>query len=223
MKEYTSRYIEDTYNEMLLRLAIAAEYKDDEIGRHIIRVSDYSTAIARALNLSSRRLKIIRFASIMHDIGKIGVPNHILHRKSISARDYDRIKQHTIIGNKIFAGSDAELLKAAAEIALSHHEWYDGTGYPSGLKGKKIPLYARIVGLADSFDAIISKRSYKGAETLDTAVEIIKSRSGTQFDPGIVEAFIEALPIIKQLFKSNKTIDDFLKENIKLLQSRNLK
>jgi len=218
-KPYVSKHVEDTYIEMILRFAIAAEYKDDEIGRHIIRVSDYSTAIARALNFSSRKLRIIRFASIMHDIGKIGISSAILHKQEITQSDYDKIKEHTKIGGRIFSGSVSPVLQAAGEIALYHHEWYDGSGYPNGLSGKKIPLYARIVTLADAFDAIVSERSYKKSETIDYAVEAIKKRSGTQFDPGIVDAFVKIIPHMKDILKASSTIDDFLKENKRFLKT----
>lgn len=218
-KPYISKYIEDTYIEMILRFAIAAEYKDDEIGRHIIRVSDYSTAIAKALNFSSKKLKIIRFASIMHDIGKIGVSSIILHKKDITAGDYDKIKEHTKIGGRIFSGSLSPVLQAAGEIALYHHEWYDGSGYPFELHGKQIPLYARIVTLADAFDAIVSERSYKKPETIDYAIEAIKKRSGTQFDPGIVDVFTRTIPSMKDILKATNTINDFLKENKRFLKA----
>jgi putative two-component system response regulator len=219
VNSYISKYIEDTYIEMILRFAIAAEYKDDEIGRHIIRVSDYSTAIARGLNFSSKKLKTVRFASIMHDIGKIGVPSAILHKKDITATDYDKIKGHTRIGGRIFSGSLSPVLQAAGDIALYHHEWYDGSGYPLGMHGKQIPLYARIVALADAFDAIVSERSYKKSNTIDYAVEAIRKRRGTQFDPGIVDAFIKIIPSIREILKATKTIDDFLKENKRFLKT----
>ncbi|MFA5069380.1 MAG: HD domain-containing phosphohydrolase [Candidatus Omnitrophota bacterium] len=218
-RPYISKYIEDTYIEMILRFAIAAEYKDNEIGSHIIRVSDYSTAIARALNFSSKKLKIIRFASIMHDIGKIGVSSLILHKKDITAQDYDKIKEHTRIGGRIFAGSLSPVLQAAGEIALYHHEWFNGGGYPFGLRSKQIPLYARIVTLADAFDAIVSERPYKKSETMDYAVEAINKRSGSQFDPGIVDAFIRIIPSMKDILKAANTIDNFLKENKRFLKA----
>jgi len=220
MKEYVSKQVQDSYTEMVLRFAIAAEYKDDEIGSHIIRVSDYSVAIAKALNLSSKRIKTLRFASIMHDMGKIGIRYNILHKKKLSVSDYSKLKKHATIGGKIFAGSSSPLLQAAGEIALSHHECYDGSGYPQGLKGREIPLYARIVALADSFDAIVSTRSYKKSETFNKAVNEIKKRSGTQFDPGIVEAFTKALPSAKEIFMAGKTISNFLKENKILLKKQ---
>jgi putative two-component system response regulator len=218
-KPYISKYIEDTYIEMILRFAIAAEYKDNEIGSHIIRVSDYSTAIARALNFSSKKLKVIRFASIMHDIGKIGVSSDILRKKDITAQDYDKIKEHTRIGGRIFAGSLSPVLQAAGEIALYHHEWFNGSGYPFGLRGKQIPLYARIVTLADAFDAIVSERPYKKPETMDYAIETIKKRSGSQFDPGMVDVFSRIIPSIKDILKAANTIDNFLKENKRFLKA----
>jgi len=218
MKEYISKQVQDSYMEMILRFAIAAEYKDDEIGSHIIRVSDYSTVIAKAMNLSAARVKVLRFASIMHDIGKIGIRYNLLHKKKFTPSDYTKIKQHAIIGGKIFGGSNSDLLKAAGEIALCHHEWYDGTGYPQGLKGRKIPLYARIVALADSFDAIVSERNYKKSNKFEHAIEKIKKRSGKHFDPGVVAAFLKALPKMREIFDAGKTIDDFVKENKRLLK-----
>jgi len=211
---------EDSYAEMILRFAIAAEYKDAEIGEHIIRVSDYSTAIARSLNLTPKEIETIRFASIMHDIGKIGVSERVLHRKRISAKEFDKIKEHTTIGNKIFVGSSSPLLKTAGEVALNHHEWYDGSGYPLGLKAHKIPLMARIVTVADSFDAIVSERSYKKSESVDKAIGIIKKYRGSQFDPKVVDAFLKALPNIREVFRASKTISDFLKENKKIIRKK---
>jgi len=217
-KLYTSKYIQDSYTEMILRLAMAAEYKDEETGKHIIRVSDYSTAIAKALGLAPKKIEIIRFASIMHDIGKIGISNTLLHKRNITKRDYSTIKEHTEIGSKIFAGSDSLLLKAASEIALTHHEWYDDSGYPRGLKGKKIPLMGRIVALADTFEVIVAGRSYSRPKSFNRAVEIIKKERGTHFDPKVVDAFIKAMPDIREIFKANKTIEDFLRENRKELR-----
>ena len=209
---------EDPYTEMMFRFAIAAEYKDDDIGQHIIRVSDYSVAIARGLKCRKKEVEYIKFASIMHDIGKIGIPDKILHKKRLNSNDYDKIKEHTLIGSRIFAGSDFLLLNIAGEVALYHHEWYNGKGYPRGLKGDKIPLYARIVALADSFDVIVSHRSYKKSKSLDKAIKIIKKQKGTQFDPKVVDAFFKALPVIKKILNANKTINAFIKENKDLLR-----
>lgn len=217
-KKKTPKSVQDSYAEMILRLAIAAEYKDEEIGTHIIRVSDYSTAIARALNLPPKDVEIIRFASIMHDIGKIGISDRILHKKNLTPKDYGRIKEHTLIGSRIFSGSNSALLKAAEEIALTHHERYDGSGYPYGLRGENIPLMGRIVALADSFDAIVSDRKYKKSRTLPGAIAVIKREKLTHFDPKVVKAFFKILPVIRQIFKANKTIEDFLRENRKLLR-----
>ena len=212
-----THFSEDYYAEMILRFALAAEYKDIDIGTHIVRVSDYSTSIAEALRLSPQESIIIRYASIMHDIGKIGIPDKILHRRKFTEKDFDVVKEHALIGHRIFAGARSPLLQAAAAVALTHHERYDGSGYPNGLKGKDIPLPGRIVALADSFDAIVSKRSYKKARSFSQAVNIIRRESGTHFDPVVVRAFLKNLPKIKQIFKANKTIQKFLKENKQLL------
>lgn len=219
-KQSSSKYLQDSYAEMILKFAIASEYKDRETGTHIIRVSDYSTAIARALRLPAKDIEIIRYASIMHDIGKIGISDKILHKRSFTPKDHDKIKQHTLIGSRVFTGSDSILLKAAGEIALTHHEWYDGSGYPYGLKGEKIPLMGRIVALADSFDAILSDRKYQKSRTFEKAIAAVKEQKGTQFDPKILSTFLKVLPAMKQIFKANKTIDDFLKENKILLKKR---
>ncbi|PIU41879.1 MAG: hypothetical protein COS99_03155 [Candidatus Omnitrophica bacterium CG07_land_8_20_14_0_80_42_15] len=212
--EVTHSKIKEAYMEMLLRLAVAAEYKVSDIGSHVIRVSDYSTVIAKSLGLPDDEVEIIRYASMMHDIGKIGIPENILGKKAVlSPKEYKKIKDHTIIGNKIFSGSKSPLVNAAGEIALMHHEKYDGTGYPEALKGEEISLYSRIVSLADSFDAIVSKRSYKPSHTLNYAIGEIKKMSGTFFDPMIVEAFLKKKKTIKKILSANITISKFLKKH----------
>ncbi|MFC1807146.1 HD-GYP domain-containing protein [Candidatus Omnitrophota bacterium] len=219
-KKDLARYVEDSYAEMILKFAIAAEYKDDDTGKHIVRVSDYSTAIARALRMSSHNINILRFASIMHDIGKVGVPDRILRKKKFNSNDYRVMKKHTLAGAKIFGGSNSPLLKAAGEIAQSHHEKYNGRGYPLGLKGEEIPIFGRIVALADSFDAIVSKRVYKKSESFSKAIAKIKRQKGKQFDPKVVDAFLKALPRIMEIFVANKAIDDYVRENKKMLKKR---
>lgn len=202
--------IKEVHEDMLIRLAIAAEYKEPGIGSHIMRVSDYSTVIARSLGLPDNEIEVIRYASMMHDIGKIGIRDRILGKKTgLTSGEHKEIQRHALIGGKIFAGSKYPLVKAAGEIALTHHEKYDGTGYPRGLKGKEIPLYGRIVALADSLDAIISKRSYKPSHTLEEAVKAIKQETNTFFDPKIVMAFLKAKDKIKETLRASKTVDDF--------------
>ncbi|MFH1847930.1 MAG: HD domain-containing phosphohydrolase [Candidatus Omnitrophota bacterium] len=204
---------EGAYADMLLRLAVAAEYKGRGIGGHIMRVSDYSVAIGRSLGLSECELEILRYASMMHDIGKIGIPDFILKKRvSLTPREYKKIKEHTVIGGNIFSGSASPLVKAAAQVSLTHHEKYDGTGYPAGRKGDEIPLNGRIVALADNFDAITSQRSYKSAFAFDKAVEMIKKGSDTFFDPKVVSAFLKIKDTIRDILDANITIEGFRKK-----------
>ena len=202
--------IVEAYEDMFVRLAVTSEYKDPGIGGHVRRVSDYSTAIARSMGLSADEVLIIRYASMMHDIGKVGIPDRILEKNTaLTAEERKEIETHTVIGNRIFEGSGSSMVKAAAEIALSHHEKYDGTGYPRGLKGKDIPLYGRIVAVADYFDAFVSERRYKIAQSFDTGIAEIEHRANTFFDPEVVIAFIKIRDIIKEILNANAIITDF--------------
>jgi putative two-component system response regulator len=204
--------IVEAYEDMLLRLAIASEYKDPGIGGHIRRVSDYSTAIARSLGLPEGEVLILRYASMMHDIGKVGIPDRILEKEAALTLDERKeMETHTIIGNSIFEGSGSPMIKAAAEIALSHHEKYDGTGYPKGLKGEGVPLYSRIVAVADHFDAFVSKRVYKIAHSFDSGLVEIEQNAGIFFDPQVVIAFIKIRDMIKGIFSASGIIEDFAK------------
>lgn len=213
--EEAHREIKEAYEDMLIRLAIAAEFKEPGIGGHIRRVSDYSTAIARSMGLPEEEVLIIRYASMMHDIGKIGIPDIILEKKSaLTPDEYTGIKMHTTIGSKIFEGSKLPLVKAAAEIALTHHEKYDGTGYPRGLKGEDIPLYGRIVALADYFDAFVSERCYKKAQGFDDALHDIEKKADKSFDPQVVIAFFKVRNTIKEIFDANTAIEDFVKKAV---------
>ena len=188
--EAAHRQIRESHIEMILNLAIAAEYKDPDTGNHILRISDYATEVARAIKLSEEDTEILRYSSPMHDIGKIGIPDRILQKPGkLTADEWEIMKQHTLIGARMFQSSKAPLLKAAAQIAQSHHEWFDGNGYPYGLKGEEIPLFGRIVGMVDVFDAVVSRRCYKEACSLDTALAILQEDSGKHFDPDIVDVF----------------------------------
>ncbi|MCX5716191.1 MAG: HD domain-containing protein [Candidatus Omnitrophica bacterium] len=171
-------------------------------------MSDYAVAIAEALDLSVEETDIMRYASMMHDIGKIGVPDSILDKDGALTTEERKIMQrHTIIGGKLFATSKFPMVKSAGEIALTHHEKYDGTGYPRGLKGKNIPLNGRIVTIADWFDALVSKRSYKKAWSFEEAVKDIEERSGTFFDPDIIKVFLCIKPTLKKLLRANQSIE----------------
>ena len=174
------------------RLAIVAEYKDRVTARHIERMSHYCAVIARGLKLPPGEVELIQHASRMHDLGKIAVPDMILAKAgSLDPPEWAVMREHAAIGGSILADSDSELLKAGRIIALSHHERWDGTGYPQGLKGEAIPLWGRICAVADTFDAVTSERSYKPAYSNEIALRILREERGKQFDPKIVDVFIQ--------------------------------
>ena len=174
------------------RLAIVAEYKDRITARHIERMSRYCAVIARGLKLPPGEVELIQHASRMHDLGKIAVPDMILAKPgSLDTREWAVMREHAVIGGSILADSDSELLKAGRIIALSHHERWDGSGYPQGLKGEAIPLWGRICAVADTFDAVTSERSYKPAYSNDIALRILRDERGRQFDPAVVDVFLE--------------------------------
>ena len=205
--------VKEAYEATFIKLTIAAEYKDHCTGAHIRRVSDYSTAIAKALGLPEEEVQTLRYASMMHDIGKIGIPERILRKKSaLTAAESKKMREHALIGSKIASGTESALAKAAGEIALTHHEKFDGSGYPNGLKRNKIPLYGRIVALADYFDAVVSKRKYKNAQNFDKVIVAIEEKSGTFFDPKIVDAFLKVKGTIKEILNANLAIEKFAKE-----------
>ncbi|MFH1639956.1 MAG: HD domain-containing phosphohydrolase [Chloroflexota bacterium] len=172
------------------RLVRAVEYKDKDTGAHIKRISQYSVAIARKMGLSDREVENILYAAPMHDVGKIGIPDRILLKPDELEQDeWGIMKGHTIIGAEILRGSDAEFVRLAEIIALTHHEKWDGSGYPRGLRDSEIPLVGRIVAIADVFDAMTSKRPYAKSYSVEEALHIIRESSGTHFDPDVVDAF----------------------------------
>ncbi|MBU2552287.1 MAG: HD domain-containing protein [Proteobacteria bacterium] len=186
--------VKASYFDTINRLVLAAEYKDEDTGDHIVRLSLYSTLIAEKLGLSSEEIEIIFYAAPMHDVGKIGIPDSILMKPAkLTPEEFEIMKTHTTIGAAILADSKADVLQAAQVIALSHHEKWNGQGYPRGLAGADIPLYGRIVGLPDVFDAVISKRPYKEPYPLEKALEIITEGRGTHFDPEVVDVFMDNL------------------------------
>ncbi len=188
--------------ELIFRLTKATEYRSPETGAHIIRMALYCKAIGAKLALSEEEQELLLMAAPMHDIGKVGVPDQILLKESgLTESEYDEMKEHTIMGYEILQGSNSRLIQVAAEIALSHHEKYDGTGYPNGLSGEEIPLFARICSVSDVFDALTTERVYKHAWTLEEAVREIEQRTGVDFDPTIVGAFREAIPDILKIYK----------------------
>lgn len=186
-----TKKLKEAYLDTIFRLAIAAECKEPDIKNHLENVSSYSVILAEEIGLPSQQIENIRYASPMHDIGKIGISDTILFKAGkLTEEEYEEIKKHTIYGAKILAHSKAEILQISEQIALTHHENYDGSGYPQGLKREEIFLPGRIVMLADVFDALASKRYYKESWEFSKIVEYIQERAGKQFDPKVVNAFL---------------------------------
>jgi putative two-component system response regulator len=183
--------LKEAYLDTIFRLSVAAEYKDDDTAAHIHRMSRYSSILAEGLGLSTAEVESIQYASPMHDIGKLGVPDSILMKPGkLTPQEFKEMQNHTIFGAKILENAKADLLRVSEQIAFTHHEKWDGSGYPRGLKGEAIPLSGRIVALADVFDALTSKRCYKPAFPLEQSLDIIKEGNGRHFDPKIVQAFL---------------------------------
>ncbi len=186
--------------EIIRRLGRAAEYRDNQTGMHVIRMSQYSAFLARVMGLSETECETLLYASPMHDLGKIGIPDRILLKDGkLTEEEWVVMKTHTTIGAELLSGSDFPLMQMAAEIAQCHHEKWDGTGYPNGLKGEDIPLVARIVTLCDVFDALTSERPYKRAWTTEETIAYLRDHSGTHFDPVLVERFIGIMPAILEI------------------------
>jgi|HigsolmetaAR201D_1030396.scaffolds.fasta_scaffold03009_6 putative two-component system response regulator len=177
--------------EILQRLALAAEFRDDEAGQHPQRVGELAAALAREIGLDEQQVELIRLAAPLHDIGKIGIPEHILRKpSSLTDDEMEIIRQHTSIGAKILSSNQHDLLIIAEEIARTHHERWDGSGYPLGLAGEDIPLSGRVVAVADAFDALRHARPYKPAWQLSQTLSEIERQSGTKFDPQVVAALL---------------------------------
>lgn len=177
-------------HETLVRLARAGEYRDEQTGNHIIRMARYSRTIAEGLGLSAEECHQIEIASPMHDVGKIGIPDHILRKPGAhSPEESEIMRQHAVIGYNILKDSPSAYLQLGAKIALSHHERFDGSGYPYALRGEDIPMPARIVAVADVFDALTTVRPYKQPWPADEAMSYIQSQQNVHFDPACVAAF----------------------------------
>jgi len=186
--------------ETILLLCRASEFRDPETGAHIQRMAHYSCLIAAELGLSSDEQAWILNAAPMHDIGKVGTPDHILLKPGrLNADEMEVMRQHAVIGYDILKSSEAAMLQLAAEIAFSHHERFDGSGYPNGLKGEAIPLVGRIVAVADVFDALTSVRPYKRAWSLDEARAFLAENSGSHFDPQCVAALLQRWPAVLEI------------------------
>lgn len=187
--------LEEARLEILYRLARAAEYRDDQTGQHTLRVGRLSGRLAQVLGLSVDASELIQRAAPLHDIGKIGIPDSILLKPDrLQPSEVEVMQTHTTIGASILGGSRSALLRLSEEIALHHHERWDGTGYPNGLGEEEIPLAGRIVAVADVFDSLTHERPYKAAWTIKETLKEIESQAGSQFDPGVVEALLRVAP-----------------------------
>jgi putative two-component system response regulator len=183
--------LERSQIEILERLARAAEIRDDDTGRHTQRVGELSARLAEAAGLPAHMVDLVRRAAPLHDVGKIGIPDNILRKPGrLTALEMDLMQTHTTIGAQILSGGQSELVVMAERIALSHHEWWNGGGYPHNIAGMDIPIEARIVGLADFIDALSHRRPYREAWPMEKVLNEVESRSGTHFDPQLVEQLI---------------------------------
>lgn len=195
-----TRELHDSRREVIVRLGKAAEYRDNETGLHVIRMSRSSQLLAQEAGLSAMECEKILQASPMHDVGKIGIPDHILLKPGkLNHAEWQIMKTHANIGADILSGSGSEILNLAEIIARTHHEKYDGTGYPNGLKGDQIPIAGRIVAICDVFDALTSSRPYKKAWSLEDTINHINNESGKHFDPCLVSLFHQCLPEILKI------------------------
>lgn len=195
-----TRTIASREEEIILRLARASEYRDGDTGAHIVRMARYTKIIAERLGLSAAKCRLLYLAASMHDVGKIGVPDSILLKPGkLTPEERTEMEKHTLVGEAILKGSSSELIRLAREIAGTHHEKWDGTGYPRQLRAREIPLAGRIAAVADVFDALTMRRPYKHAWTPDEARERMLADSGKHFDPECIEAFVAVWPQVLEI------------------------
>ncbi len=191
--------------ETVIQLSKAAEYRDPETGSHILRMAHYSELIAKGIGLSKAEQELLLESAPMHDIGKVGITDNILLKPGrLTPDEFAIMKNHAVIGHEILKGSSSRILQAGAEIALGHHEMFDGSGYPNGLIGEAIPIFSRIVAVADVFDALTSERPYKKAWTVEQASEHIKAGAGKHFDPRCVDALFSEWDGVMEIYQRLK-------------------
>ncbi len=192
--EKAEKHLRESREDTVRRLSVAAEFRDDDTARHVNRMSLYCELLFKKLGQDYDQCELMRTASAMHDVGKIGIPDRILLKAGpLTDPEFDVMRTHASIGHRILDGSDSDLLLKAAEIALTHHEWWDGTGYPNGLNGEEIPLEGRVAAIADVFDALTSDRVYRKRFTFGEAVEMMSAEKGTHFDPQLLDLFLDSL------------------------------
>jgi len=197
--------VKEAHLDTILRLSVAAEFRDDDTSEHLRRMTTYSVIIAKNLGLGEHDIELLKYAAPMHDIGKIGIPDSILFKPgNLTKSEWEEMKKHTIYGAQILEGSDSEILRASSVVAMNHHERWNGSGYPHGLKKDKIPIFGQIVSIADVFDALASKRCYKEAYDLQISIDEIKMSSSVSFGPHIVDAFMKGLDEIIEVFNNSQ-------------------
>lgn len=202
-----TQQLKETQLEIVHRLAQAAEHRDKETGSHIVRMSHYATVLGRACGMNEDQCTLLFHATPMHDVGKLGIPDRILLKPDkLDADEWEIMKQHTVIGAQLLSNSQSPILQMAEMIALTHHEKWDGSGYPNRLAGEDIPLVGRICAVADVFDALSSKRCYKDPWPIEKVLQELDSLSGIQFDPRLIEMFDEHLPVMIDIQRTHTDI-----------------
>jgi PAS domain S-box-containing protein len=190
------RDLHASHRETAERLASAIEMYDPESRRHVCRMASIAALLGTKLGLGSHRVQLLQAAAPMHDIGKIATPASVLHKGgALTESERERMELHTKVGHEILANSESKLLQMAATIALTHHEWFDGSGYPQGLSGEEIPIEGRIAAVADALDALLSDRPHRPAYTAEEAIETIVAERGTHFDPEVVDALLDNIGV----------------------------
>jgi putative two-component system response regulator len=193
--------LQESFEQIIHRLALAAELKDEETAQHVERMSRYSGLIAQRMGYGEERTKSMVLAARMHDVGKIGVTDRVLRKRgALTDAEWAIMKGHPAMGFRMLAGTGIEILDLAADVARSHHEWFDGSGYPEGLSGTDIPEVGRIAAVADAFDALTTARPYRAALPIEKAVEIMQGEKG-HFDPDILAVFLDVLPDAAAIFE----------------------
>ncbi len=188
----SNRKLHQAWLDTIECMALAAEYRDTDTGSHVLRIASISAILAKGLSLPAREVEIVFHATSVHDVGKIGIPDSILLKPGpLTEPEFEIAKSHTLVGGRIFSGFNSTVMKSARDVAFSHHEKWDGTGYPPGLAGKKIPRAARICAVADVFDSLTIARSYKEAFSNKKAYKILEEGRGTHFEPRLIDIFFE--------------------------------